>query len=70
MPNTTRVHWLDRRPGEAVIDNNKIVNMIAFIVFVLGLTFACFGYKRCQNRRKDEEGRAAAAAAAAAATAP
>ena len=68
MPNTTRAHWLDRGPGEAVIDNNEIVNMIAFIMFVLGITFAFFGYKRCQNRRaKEEEQKAAAVAAVAAA---
>jgi cbb3-type cytochrome oxidase subunit 3 len=65
MSNSTREHWLDRAPGEGVTDNNEIVNMVAFLVFVLGIMFACFGRKRCRNQqaKREEEAEAEAEAA-------
>ena len=66
MSNATREHWLDRAPGEGVTSNNEVVNMVAFLVFILGLMFACYGRKYCSNRQaKREEEEAAAAAAVA-----
>ena len=63
MPNSTREHWLDRAPGEGLTSNNETVNMVAFLVFVVGIMFACFGRKRCRNHQLKREEEAAAAAA-------
>ena len=45
--------------------NNETVNMIAFLVFVVGIMFACFGRKRFRNQQAKREEEAAAAAEAA-----
>jgi cbb3-type cytochrome oxidase subunit 3 len=39
--------------------------MVAFLVFVLGIMFACFGRKRCRNQqaKREEEAEAEAEAA-------
>ena len=65
MSNSTREHWLDRAPGEGLTSNNETVNMIAFLVFVVGIMFACFGRKRFRNQQAKREEEAAAAAEAA-----
>lgn len=45
--------------------NNEIVNLIAFLVVVLAILFACFGRKQCHKikGRRDEEATAKAASA-------
>jgi hypothetical protein len=55
MSNSSSTHWLDRGPGEGVTENNEVVNLVAFLFFVVAIMFACFGRKHLRNRKDREE---------------
>ena len=51
MSNATSesAHWLDRGPGEGVVESSELANMIVFIFFVVAGLFFFFGRRAYKN---------------------